>query len=152
MIDWDNIIETILGLLLGIAICLMLCTLNGCSTARPAMATGRIVYKTDTLYKTNIRADTIRLLDSILVNQYVRGDTVYKETTAYKWRDRVSLRVDTLYKTTISSDTIRQPVPVERKLTPWERTVYHTGNLLVGILAAVAVWLIAWIARRKLKA
>lgn len=151
MIDWDNIIETVLGLLLGIAICLMLCALNGCSSAIPVTAE-RIVYKTDTLYKTNVRADTIRLLDSVLVCQYVRGDTVYKETTAYKWREKVSLRVDTLYKTALCSDTIRQPVPVERKLTAWEKTSMCVGKLLVGILAAVAVWLIAWIARRKLKA
>lgn len=149
MIDWDNIIETVLGLLLGIAVCLMLCALNGCSAARPITAE-RIVYKTDTLYKTDVRADTFRVLDSVFVFQYTRGDTIYKEKTSYKWRDRVSLRVDTLHKTAIRTDSVRMPVPVERKLTAWEKTSMCVGKFTLGVAVLAIALLLLWLLHRKL--
>ena len=148
MINWDNIIETILGLLLGAAVCLMFCALGGCSTAKPVVVE-RVVTKTDTLYKTNARADTLRILDSVFVNQYSKGDTVYKEKTTWKWRDKVSVRVDTIYKVALQTDSVRIPMSVKRKLSTWEQTQMWVGKISICIVGFALLTLLIWLIHRK---
>ena len=148
MINWDNIIETILGLLLGIVVCCLLCVLSGCSTAKP-MATERIVYKTDTLYTTNMRADTLRILDSVFVNQYTKGDTVYKEKTTWMWRDKVSIKTDTVYKVALQTDSVRIPMSVKRKLSTWEQTQMWVGKIAIYIVGFALLTLLIWLIHRK---
>lgn len=138
------------GFLIVAGSCLHLCLLllTSCSSVQP-VTTERTVYKTDTLYKTNVRADTFRVLDSVYVNQYMKGDTVYKEKTAYKWRDKVSVKVDTIYKTTLRTDSIRMPIPVERKLSAWEETSMRVGKFAIGVIVMTAIILLLWLIHRR---
>lgn len=138
------------GMIIVAGCCLHFCLLllTSCSATKPVTAE-RIVYKTDTLYKTNVRADTFRILDSVFVNQYAKGDTIYKEKTSYKWRDKVSVRVDTLYKNAIITDSVRMPIPVVRELSAWEKTSMRVGKLTIGVVVTVAILMLLWLIHRK---
>ena len=146
--EWDTVGRYGFAIILGSCLNTCLLVFTSCSAAKP-ITTERIVYKIDTLYKMNVRADTLHILDSVFVNQYVKGDTVYKEKTAYKWRDKVSVRVDTLYKNALRTDSVRVPTPVERKLTAWEKTSMYVGKFAIGVVVMVVVSLLLWLIHRK---
>lgn len=89
-------------------------------------------------------SDSIFLKDSIYIHD--RGDTVLVERWRTAYRDR--WRTDTL-KIELC-DTIREPVPVERELTRWEKTKLEAGGFLMGALA-LALLAIGVIILRKFK-
>lgn len=93
------------------------------------------VYHTDTLRRTLTRTDSVYVRDSVAV--VARGDTVIVE----RWRDRYRCRyhTDTLWRTATDSVRVetRVPVPVERRLTRWEKTKQAAGGVAIGALAAV---------------
>lgn len=70
------------------------------------------VVKRDTLYQVKIKRDSIHLKDSIYLNVYTKGDTVYRN----KYRERVQyinkLKIDTVYKSKV--DTVYKNVTVEK--------------------------------------
>lgn len=143
--DWGREFRAIV-----VGCCLHLCLLllTSCSTPR-SVVVERVVTKTDTLYKTNVRADTLRILDSVFVNQYTKGDTVYKEKTTWKWRDKVSIKTDTIYKVALQTDSVRLPIPVERKLSTWEKTKMYVGDLAIGVVVTTIVSLLLWLIHRR---
>lgn len=70
------------------------------------------VVKRDTLYQVKIKRDSIHLKDSIYLNVYTKGDTVYRD----KYRERIQyinkLKTDTVYKSKV--DTVYKNVTVEK--------------------------------------
>ena len=111
--------------------------LAGCSTCKPVVVE-RVVNKTDTLYNASQRIDSFRVHDSVYVETYAMGDTVYKTRVEWRWRDRISCRVDTVYKTVVLRDSVRVAVPVEHKATLgrglhdfWFKNNYHCGLFAV---------------------
>ena len=88
----------------------ILLSLVGCRAKSVVLE--RVVHNTDTLYKTNLRVDSFRILDSVFVETFVRGDTVYKTHNVYKWRDRISYKTDTIFQFVLRSDSTQVPVPV----------------------------------------
>lgn len=70
------------------------------------------VVKRDTLYQIKIKRDSIHLKDSIYLNVYTKGDTVYRD----KYRERIQyinkLKTDTVYKSKV--DTVYKNVTVEK--------------------------------------
>lgn len=93
---------------------LALICLAGCSTCKPVIVE-RVVNKTDTLYNASQRVDTFRIHDSVYVETYTMGDTVYKTRVEWRWRDRISCRADTVYKTVLRCDSVQVPVPFKYK-------------------------------------
>ena len=158
--NWNNDEERmVMGFLLSVlsymmaaaVFALMVCMCSGCSAKRAAV--GASSARVDTIYKVAVRADTLRVLDSVLVNTYVRGDTVFREREVYRWREHGSTRVDTVYKTALRSDTVRVPVAAERRLSWWERSVEEPLGDIVRVLlwvcaAAAALWGGVWTWRR----
>lgn len=144
----ERFLDLVGGLLIGFIVCALLSILCGCSTTRPVVVE-RVIMKTDTLYKTNVRADTLRILDSVFVNQYTKDDTVYKEKTIWKWRDKVSIKTDTIYKVALQTDSVRLPIPVERKLSTWEKTQMYVGDLAIGAVVTAIVSLLLWLIHRR---
>ena len=115
----DKLLEILCGALLGLLsgalgllACVMLTLLCGCSTPQPVVVE-RVVVKTDTLYKARTSADTFRLHDSVYVEHYTRGDTVYRLKSVWRWRDRISVKTDTIYKAMLQTDTTRLPIPAQ---------------------------------------
>lgn len=88
--------------------------LSGCSACKRVVVE-RVVNKTDTLYKASQRIDSFRIHDSVYVETYTMGDTVYKTRVEWRWRDRISCRTDTVYKTEVRCDSVLVQVPVEHK-------------------------------------
>lgn len=129
-----------LGTILSLAaLAMMLLMLSSCSPKTVYVPT--VTIRTDTLYRTALRVDSVIFRDSVAVIQ--RGDTVYLT----KYRDRFRYRecIDTVYQSATDSVRIRVPYPVERPLTQWERTKMELGGWAFGalIVAVVAVvWLI----------
>lgn len=144
----DKLLELLCGVLLGLLACAMLTLLCGCSTPQPVVVE-RVVVKTDTLYKARTSADTFRLHDSVYVEHYTRGDTVYSQKSVWRWRDRISVKTDTIYKAMLQTDTTRLPIPVERKLSTWERTQMHVGQFTIGAVVLVVLSLLLWLIHRR---
>lgn len=147
-IECDDICRYGFTIIVGSMLHLLLLVMTSCTTQKPVVLE-RVINKTDTLYKTNYIADTFRVHDSIYVESYMIGDTIYKTKNVYKWRDRVSVKTDTIYKAMLQTDTTRLPIPVERKLSTWERTQMHVGQLTIGAVVLVVLSLLLWLIHRK---
>lgn len=142
-----------LGSALGTAVIAMLAGIltSGCSPRTVYVPQERVVMRTDTVHSATLRVDSVIFRDSVAVMQ--RGDTVY--LTKYRDRYRVRERIDTLYQTYTDSVQVSVQVPVERKLTSWEKTKMEAGGWAIGAgsvlllaLVAVVVWLVK-IKRRR---
>ena len=88
--------------------------LSGCSACKRVVVE-RVVNKTDTLYKASQRIDSFRIHDSVYVETYAMGDTVYKTRVEWRWRDRISCKTDTVYKTEVRCDSVLVPMPFKYK-------------------------------------
>lgn len=92
---------------------------------------------TDTLYMSKVQKDSVYLHDSIFVNQWQSGDTIYQTRDRWHtaWRDR--LVTDTLLH--IVRDSVPAPYPViqkvevEKDLTWWQVLRMNMGDLLLII-------------------
>ena len=100
---------------------------------------------TDTLYISKMQKDSIYLHDSIFVNQWRSGDTVYQTRDRWRteWRDR--LLTDTVIH--VVTDTMPIPYPViqekkvEKELNWWQRIRMTVGDIALFALALmVVVW------------
>lgn len=98
--------------------------------------------------------DSVFLHDSIFVNHYVRGDTVFRESVrtrnVFKWRDRH----DTV--TVMSRDTVTlvEVQTVEKKVTDYKyRTRWYDNicrRVTVGIIIALLLTLLIWLCKKGL--
>ena len=148
-IEWDDICRYGFTIIIGSMLHLLLLVMTSCTTQKPVVLE-RVINKTDTLYKTNYIADTFRVHDSIYVESYAVGDTIYKTKNVYKWRDRVSVKTDTIYKSILRADSIPVPVPVEHKATWWERTQMFVGKIAFGVAVLCLISLLLWLIHRKI--
>lgn len=139
-------LAAMLTLILTAIVCVLLgVMLNGCSSTK-YVPVERVTHHTDTLYKVKARVDSILLRDSVSVMQ--RGDTVI--VTKYRDRLRYSERVDTVFQAVGDSVRVPVPYPVERRLSPWERTKQEVGGW--AILAALVVpFIVAWLVKKYRK-
>lgn len=97
--------------------------------------------RTDTVRHVVKERDSIMVMDSIFVNQYLKGDTVYiaRDRWRTQWRDR--LLIDTLYQVKI--DSVAVPYPIEKPLTFLEkaRTVLWEGVGMAALLLIVNLFI-----------
>lgn len=130
---WQDIVTVLAGL--GFAIALGL--LTSCRAAR-TVETVRTETRTDTLRL--VRVDSVVCVDSVLVSERMRGDTVfiYKERVRTRW----STRVDTVWRSVAEArrDSVSVPYPEERKLSKWERACVTVGKIVIGLIPAFVFW------------
>ena len=132
----SHVIAWIVGFLLAVWL------LGSCTTTK--YVTVPEVH-TDTLMVTQHSRDSIYVHDSIWVNQWQAGDTIYRERT--KWRTQYVERLshDTIYRARV--DSIPAPYPVEVEvpadLTWWQRVRLHTGDLALAVLGILTLLAIA---------
>lgn len=88
--------------------------------------------------------DSVFVRDSVYLKE--KGDTVfmYKDRFVYVYKNRV----DTFFAVKIRE--IEVPVPVERKLTWWERVKLNYAEWVIAVLVAIALVyaLRKWLARK----
>ena len=147
-----EVLRTIAVLIGTLILCIVAGILtSGCSPKVQYVPVESVTLRTDTIYSTKVRVDSVIFRDSVSLVQ--RGDTVF--VTKYRDRYRVKERVDTVYQSMIDSVKVSVPYPVERQLSKWEQTKMDFGGMAIGgivalglAVVALAVWLIK-IKRRR---
>ena len=88
------------------------------------------------------------LHDSVFVNHYSKGDTVFvdKVVTKYKYKDR--WRYDTV--AVVRTDSVQVPYPVEKDLGWWEKTRLYSFPVLVAMVAVLA-FIVVWLVKKLRK-
>ena len=146
MKDMDVI--KVLGIvLLGMAMAIVMAIMSGCSTKKVVSTdnTTRIEVRHDTIYKTQYLRDSVQQRDSVFVERFVVGDTVYmnKYKEVYLFRDRS--KTDTLYK--VKTDTIYK----YRELIKTVEKVKKRFNFGGVILFGIGLLSLLWLGRKLLK-
>ena len=117
-----------------ISACVIALVFCGCKTKVVTVEKVR----TDTKYVTKLQRDSIHIHDSIFVNRWQKGDTVYQVRDRWhvEWRDR--LLHDTIYKSIV--DSIPVPYPVEKIVEKPVTPLYN--YIIIGGLALALLYLI----------
>ena len=125
--DWRGVNAFAKFLVGYILILILICS---CKT-RSQVITVQEDVKTDTIYKSLLRTDSVMIYDSIHVRE--TPDTGFME----KWRHTSIIRKehDTIYHHSV--DTIKVPIEVEKKLNRWQRTKQDWGGF--AILLAIGM-------------
>lgn len=128
------------GLFWGLLACLLLA---GCKTTKYVPVPSISV---DSVYVDRFTRDSVYLHDSVFVNQWMKGDTVYVDKVVYKWRYRDRWRRDTV--AVVRRDSVQVPVPVEKPLGWWQqaRLKIFWPLVVVVVVLVVAVW---WLVKRR---
>ena len=129
----------------GLLACAVLTLLFGCTTTRYVPVPSISV---DSVYVDRWLRDSVYLHDSVFVNRYSKGDTVFvdKVVTRYKYKDR--LRHDTV--AVVRADSVRVPYPIEKDLGWWEKTRLYSFPVLVAMVAVLA-FVIVWLVKKLRK-
>ena len=135
--------EKVKGLFLGLLVCLLLA---GCRTVRYVPVE---TVRTDSVYVDRFTRDSVYLRDSVFVNRWMQGDTVFVDKVSVKYLYRDRWRHDTV--AVVRRDSVQIPLPVERELGWWQQTRLKLFWPLVAVVVvlAVAVWWMVRMARKK---
>lgn len=88
--------------------------------------------RTDSVYVDHYLRDSIYQRDSVFINRWTAGDTVYQDKVVWKYVYRDKVKYDTV--AILRSDTVRVPYPVERKNTKWEQIRLDVGGWAIGVV------------------
>lgn len=88
--------------------------------------------RSDSIYVDRYKRDSIYQRDSVFVNRWTAGDTVYQDKVVWKYVYRDKVKYDTV--AILRSDTVRVPYPVERKNTKWEQIRLDVGGWAIGVV------------------
>lgn len=125
--------------LYGIIVFILISILTGCkSTKYIPIETVR----TDSVYIDRFQRDSIYQRDSIFVNRWTAGDTVYQDKIVWKYVYRDKVKYDTV--SVLRSDTVRVPYPVERRLTKWEQVRLNVGGWVIALVVITILVVIGW--------
>ena len=121
-------------------ICVLFLFLCGCRTEYVPIESVRY----DSLMIEKLIRDSVFVRDSVYVQE--KGDTIYKYKDKYVYVYKN--RVDTFYMEKIREKEV--PVPVEWKLTWWERVKLEYAEWVFGMIVAIALIyaLRQWLARK----
>ena len=125
--------------------CVMLTLLFGCRSVKYVPVPSVSV---DSVYVDRWLRDSVYLNDSVFVNQYIQGDTVFvdKLVTKYRYKDR--WRYDTV--AVVRADSVRVPYPVEKDLSWWQQTRLAAFPILTVAIIVLA-FIIAWLVKKLKK-
>jgi len=119
--------ERIKGFLWGIMSCILISLLSGCKSVQYVPLE---TVRTDSVYIDRYQHDSIYQRDSVFVNRWTAGDTVYQDKVVWKYVYRDKVVYDTV--AILRSDSVRVPYPVERRLTKWEQVRLNVGGWAIG--------------------
>lgn len=100
--------------------------------------------RTDSVFLSRLQRDSLIIRDSIYIKE--KGDTVLE------YRNRIIYRNvlvnDTVYINV--RDSVQVPVPVEKKLTFWEKQVKELGHICTGVVFIYMLYLLMrWIIKKR---
>lgn len=153
------------GAIWGLIACAIISMLFGCRTTRYVpVESVRTEYKDRVVAVRDTVRDSVLMLNDVYrhdsVSVMLRGDTVYIErwhtllqsSSLQNRAERSKAVHDTLYVT--RTDSVMVPMPVERKLTKWERAKmdFGTAAIVIAAMAIIAgIVILAWWLRRKIR-
>lgn len=119
----------------------MLLCMCACKTQTKVVQVPTYLHDTTTVYRYQVRHDTLHSYTRDSVYMYVKGDTVYHNAVRYIDNSRVAYRCDTVH----SNKVVERPVvvtkteikEVEKKLSKWQRTKMKLGGWLLAMLVVV---------------
>lgn len=126
--------ERIKGFLWGIMACILISILTGCKSVQFVPVE---TVRTDSVYIDRFQRDSIFLQDSVYVNRWTDGDTVYQDKVVWKYVYRDKVKYDTV--SVLRSDSVRVPYPVERRLTTWEQARLNVGGWAIGCMVITII-------------
>lgn len=116
----------------GVLVCILVSLFVGCKSIRYIPVE---TVTTDSIYVDRYLRDSIYQRDSVFVNQWMVGDTVYQDKVIWKYVYRDKVRYDTV--SILRSDSVRVPYPVEHKLTKWEEVRLTVGGWAIAFIIIV---------------
>ena len=136
-----NPAKIITWLFITFSILWWLCSLTGCTRTVEKVVEVKTV---DTLIQTKVQRDSIYQHDSIYVESFSRGDTIFINKDRWHTLYKDKLNTDTLYIT--HHDTLRCVVTnqkeVAKPLSWWQRTLQGLG--IIALIVAVGWVLYKW--------
>ena len=131
---------------LGLLACLLVTLLFGCKSVKYVPVES---VRTDSVYVDRFTRDSVYLRDSVWVNRWVVGDTVFVDKVSVKYLYRDRWRRDTV--AVVMRDSVQIPLPVEKPLGWWQQARLKLFWPLVAVVVvlAVAVWWMVRMARKK---
>lgn len=132
--------ERMKGLLWGIMACILISLLAGCKSVQYVPLE---TVKTDSVYIDRYQHDSIYQRDSVYVNRWTAGDTVYQDKIVYKYVYRDKVKYDTV--SVLRSDTARVPYPVERRLSTWEQVRLNVGGWVIVLVVITILVVVGWV-------
>lgn len=88
--------------------------------------------RTDSVYVDRYLRDSIYQRDSVFINRWTTGDTVYQDKIVYKYIYRDKVKYDTV--AILRSDTVRVPFSVDRELSKWKQIRLDVGGWAIGVV------------------
>lgn len=122
--------------ILILALCLMLV---GCKTTYVPIE--KEVVKYDSIYIQSIKVDSIKEVDSVFVNTYIKGDTIFQDKYKYVYRYKDKLRIDTMLVERVDSVYIENPIMIEKQLSWWQKIKQDIGGIAIGVAIALLLYL-----------
>ena len=128
-------------MLIGLMVCGLL---TSCKSHEPTIVE-RV--RTDTVRITQQQRDSIYLRDSIFVNQWQSGDTIFQVRDRWHTQYVAKERTDTFYKAKVDSVPVPYPVikKVPAELTWWQQCRLHLANIVLWVILIIALW---WAVKR----
>lgn len=123
----------------GIIVCILISFLTGCKSVQYVPVE---TVRTDSLYVDRYQRDSIYLQDSVFVNRWTAGDTVYQDKVVWKYVYRDKVKYDTV--AILRSDTVRVPYPVERRLSTWEKVRLNVGGWAIALFVIIILVVVGW--------
>ena len=127
------------GFLWGNMSCILISLLSGCKSVQYVPVE---TVRTDSVYIDRFQRDSIYQRDSIFVNRWTAGDTVYQDKVVWKYVYRDKVKYDTV--AILRSDTVRVPYPVERRLTTWEQVRLNVGGWAIALVVITILVVVGW--------
>lgn len=93
--------------------------------------------RTDSIYVDRYQRDSIYQRDSVFVNRWTAGDTIYQDKVVWKYVYRDKVKYDAV--AILRSDTINVPYPVECKLSKWEQLKLNVGGWAISIIIIIVL-------------
>lgn len=109
--------------------CIMLSLLTGCKSVQYVPVE---TVRTDSVYVDHYLRDSIYQRDSVFINRWTAGDTVYQDKVVWKYVYRDKVKYDTV--AILRSDTVRVPFPVDCELSKWEQIRLDVGGWAIGVV------------------
>lgn len=123
-----------------VIVCILISLFVGCKSIRYIPVE---TVTTDSIYVDRYLRDSIYQRDSVFVNQWMVGDTVYQDKVVWKYVYRDKVIYDTV--SILRSDSVRVPYPVEHKLTKWEEVRLTVGGWAIAFIIIVILIVVGFL-------